>query len=92
MRVEFDHAEGGLVCRGDRLSGFVVAGDDGVFANAEARIDGQAVLVSSPAVPEPAAVRYGWADSPVCNLYNGAGLPAVPFRTDDWKGITADAR
>jgi len=45
-------------------------------------------VVSSPEVLYPVAVRYGWSDNPVCNLYNGAGLPASPFRTDDWKGVT----
>jgi hypothetical protein len=54
-----------------------------------ATIEGEAVLVSSPEVAAPVAVRYGWADNPPVNLVNGAGLPAVPFRTDDWPGRTA---
>jgi sialate O-acetylesterase len=51
---------------------------------AEAAIEGEGVLVSSPKVARPVAVRYGWADNPEVTLYNGAGLPASPFRTDDW--------
>jgi sialate O-acetylesterase len=48
--------------------------------------------VSSPDVANPVAVRYGWGDNPLCNLYNGAGLPTSPFRTDDWPGVTVDAK
>jgi len=59
-----------------------------VWANAE--IDGQNIVVWSKEVKDPVAVRYAWADNPICNLYNGADLPASPFRTDDWPGITAD--
>jgi sialate O-acetylesterase len=68
----------------DRLIGFYIAGEDRQWKVADARIDGDSVIVSSPAVPKPAAVRYGWASSPRCNLYNREGLPAAPFRTDDW--------
>ncbi len=65
----------------EKLLGFAVAGADGAFVWADARVDGNTVVVSSPAMPQPTDVRYGWADSPVCNLYNKAGLPAPPFRT-----------
>jgi len=65
----------------EKLLGFAVAGADGAFVWADARVDGGTVVVSSPTVPQPTDVRYGWADSPVCNLYNKAGLPASPFRT-----------
>jgi sialate O-acetylesterase len=82
MRLFFDYAEGGLVCRGEKLRGFVMAGADGVFAESDAVIDGATVVVSCPRVPNPKAMRYAWADNPVCNLYNFAGLPASPFRTD----------
>jgi len=58
----------------------------------EARIDGETVIVSSPEVSKPVAVRYAWADNPVCNLCNKAGLPASPFRTDTWPGVTADKK
>jgi sialate O-acetylesterase len=67
------------------LTGFQIAGADQVWYWAEAVISGDEVIVSSPEVPHPVAVRYGWADNPVCNLYNSAGLPAHPFRTDDWR-------
>lgn len=84
-RLSFDHAEGGLVARGGGpLKGFAVAGEDGRFHWADATIEGDTVVVSSPEVKRPAAVRYGWADNPDCNLYNRSGLPASPFRTDDF--------
>lgn len=88
VRLHFDHAGGGLVAKGDTLTGFAIAGEDRKFVWANARIDGDTVLVSSPQVAHPVAVRYGWAINPVCNLYNQEGLPASPFRTDDWPGIT----
>jgi len=69
----------------DKLIGFFIAGDDRKWIAAEARIAGDAVVVSSPQVPKPAAVRYLWANSPRGNLYNKNGLPASPFRTDDWQ-------
>ena len=70
------------------LVGFQVAGPDKVWHWAMAEIDGDEVIVSSPEVPYPVAVRYGWAENPVCNLFNSEGLPAWPFRTDDWPGLT----
>ena len=90
IRIAFDHADGGLVARGgEPLKGFAVAGADRTFVWAEAKIEGEAVLVSSPSVADPVAVRYAWADNPVCNLGNKARLPACPFRTDAWPGVTA---
>jgi sialate O-acetylesterase len=88
VRLGFDHAKGGLVARGDKLAGFAVAGEDRKFVWADAAIEGDEVVVSSPAVTNPAAVRYAWDTNPVSSLYNADGLPAVPFRTDDWPGIT----
>ena len=67
------------------MKGFAIAGADKKFVWANARIDGNKVIVSSPDVKEPKAVRYAWAANPVWSLENGAGLPATPFRTDDWK-------
>jgi sialate O-acetylesterase len=67
-----------------RLLGFALAGPDRQWAPANAQIDGDTVVLSSPAVPNPVAVRYAWADNPACNLYNREGLPASPFRTDEW--------
>jgi sialate O-acetylesterase len=69
----------------DHLSGFAIAGPDRKWFAADARIDGDSVLVSSSQVPKPLAVRYGWDNAPVCNLYNKENLPASPFRTDDWE-------
>lgn len=90
IRLRFKHVDGGLVAKdGEGLKGFAIAGEDRKFVWAEARIEGDTVVVSSPQVPNPVAVRYAWADNPVCNLYNRAGLPASPFRTDDWPGVTA---
>lgn len=89
--VTFNHAEG-LTAKGGTLKGFSVAGKDEKFHWADATIEGNKVVVSSPDVKQPVAVRYAWADNPEANLYNKAGLPASPFRTDDWKGVTADAR
>lgn len=66
------------------LEGFAVCGPDRKWAWATAKIEGETVIVGSDAVPEPVSVRYAWAQNPVCNLYNGAGLPASPFRTDDF--------
>lgn len=89
--LRFDHAGSGLVAKdGQPLKGFSIAAADKKFVWAEARIAGDTVVVSSPAVPDPVAVRYAWADNPVCNLYNQEGLPANPFRTDDWPGVTAN--
>jgi sialate O-acetylesterase len=88
IRLTFDHAQSGLAAKGDKLTGFAIAGEDRKFVWADAVIDGKTVLVSSPAVPRPVAVRYGWDSNPTCNLFNKENLPAVPFRTDDWPGVT----
>jgi sialate O-acetylesterase len=83
--LTFDHVGGGLVAKGaDALQGFAVAGPDKKFVWAAARIAGDTVVVTSDGVKDVVAVRYAWADNPQCNLFNKAGLPAVPFRTDDW--------
>ena len=78
IRAWFDDAKG-LMAKGGELTGFEVAGTDRNFVPAQARIDGNSVVVSSAAVTEPVYVRYGWANSPQCNLFNGEGLPASPF-------------
>jgi sialate O-acetylesterase len=87
--LSFDHVGGGLATRsGGELRGFAVAGEDRQFAWAHARIEDGQVVVQSDLVPAPVAVRYAWADNPDCNLINREGLPASPFRTDTWPGIT----
>jgi sialate O-acetylesterase len=65
--------------------GFAIAGEDRVWAKADARIVGSRVAVKSDRVEHPVAVRYAWADNPACNLYNAEKLPAGPFRTDEWE-------
>ena len=79
IRVWFDHHAKGLTAKGGEVMGFEVAGADGKFVPATAKIDGNTVVASSDAVEEPRFVRYGWANSPQCNLFNGEGLPASPF-------------
>jgi sialate O-acetylesterase len=89
IRVRFSHLGSGLEAQGGgELRGFAIAGADRKFHWAEARMEGDSVVVSSREVPSPLGVRYAWADSPLCNLFNRDGLPASPFRTDDWPGIT----
>ncbi len=93
VKLSFDNVGGGLVARdGEPLKGFAIAAEDRKFVWADAKIDGDTVVVGSESVAKPVAVRYAWADNPVCNLYNKAQLPASPFRTDDWRGVTADAK
>jgi sialate O-acetylesterase len=88
VSLNFKHTGGGLEAHDGELKGFLIAGDDKVWREAKAEIKGDRVIVSSPEVSKPVAVRYGWAKYPTCNLYNKEGLPATPFRTDDWPGVT----
>lgn len=88
IRISFRFVGAGLEARGEALKGFAVAGADRKFHWAQARIDGTEVVVSSEEVVAPVAVRYAWRNSPDCNLYNKDGLPASPFRTDDWPGAS----
>ena len=82
LRMLFDHAESGLVAKGDTLRGFEIAGEDKIFEPAEARIDGTAVILTNPKVAAPRYVRYGWSGNPDCTLYNKAGLPAATFASN----------
>lgn len=82
MRVWFEHHAKGLAAKGSELTGWEVAGADKNFVPAVAKIDGDTVVASSDAVPEPKYVRYGWASNPACNLFNGDGLPASPFTSE----------
>ena len=81
-----------LVAKGGSLKGFAIAGEDRKFVWADANIEGNTVVVSSDKVSAPVAVRYAWEKNPVCNLYNKEGLPAMPFRTDIWLGVTDGRR
>ncbi len=85
IELSFDFIGAGFELKGsDKLLGFEIAGEDKIFHWAEAHFDGDKIIVSSKSVPNPIAVRYAWADNPDVSLYNSEGLPAVPFRTDDW--------
>ena len=86
IRIRFQQTGSQLTVDGDSLRGFTIAGADRKFHRASARIDGDTVLVTSAEVETPVAVRYAWASSPDCSLYNKEGLPASPFRTDEWPG------
>jgi sialate O-acetylesterase len=90
--LSFEHTGSGLVAKGGPLKGFTIAGKDRKFVNAQAEILGGSVAVWSPSVDQPLAVRYGWANYPVVNLWNKEGLPASPFRTDDWPMLTQPKR
>jgi sialate O-acetylesterase len=83
LKLHFDHTDGGLVVKGDRLEEFSIAGADGKWFWADAKIEGDAVVISSPKVSKPVAARYAWQSNPKATLFNGAGLPAVPFSTDE---------
>jgi sialate O-acetylesterase len=83
LKINFNHADGGLVVKGGKLEEFAIAGKNRQWHWAGAKIDGDAVILFSPQVPEPEYARYAWQSFPNATLYNGAGLPAVPFRTDN---------
>ena len=88
VRLHFANTDGGLVVKGAKLEEFAIAGEDKIWYWADARIENDTVVVSSPSVPSPKEVRYAWQSNPAATLFNGAGLPAVPFRTDNWVGMT----
>jgi sialate O-acetylesterase len=91
INIRFANTSSALEARGGGpLTGFAIAGANRQFHWAEATIAGASVVVSSPEVAAPVAVRYAWGDSPHCNLFNKDGLPASPFRTDSWPGITVN--
>ena len=90
--LSFTHCDGGLQAKGGELTGFVIAGADRQWKPATARIEGDQVIVSHPDVKQPVAVRYAWETNPTCNLFNGHGLPASPFRTDDWPIVASSAQ
>jgi sialate O-acetylesterase len=88
IRIKFKHADAGLAAKDGEPKGFAIAGSDKKFVWADAVIDGSDIVVSSDQVKEPVAVRYAWDIYPECNIYNAQGLPASPFRTDQWEGKT----
>ena len=92
IRLRFKNVNDGLVAKGGRLEGFIIAGRDRKWHRAEARIQGMAVIVSAPDVPHPTQVRYAWQSNPAATLFNGTGWPAGPFRTDAWPLITQHQR
>jgi sialate O-acetylesterase len=92
VKISFKHGQGLKTSDGGPVKGFAIAGADKRFVWADARIEGDTIVVSSPTILKPVAVRYGWADNPLVNLYNETGLPASPFRTDDWPGVTVRSR
>ena len=93
VRVHFSEVEGGLrTGDGEPVRAFSLAGADRRFEAARADIESDHVVVRSEQLPVPVAVRYAWADDPPCNLVNRDGLPAAPFRTDDWPGVTDSRR
>lgn len=92
IRIIFSHAANLCTSDGGQLKGFAIAGPDRQWHWAEAYIDGSTVVVSSQEVQMPVAVRYAWGKNPVGNLLNSSGLPAIPFRTDDWPGLSIDTR
>ena len=88
--LSFDHVGAGLEARDGELKGFAICGEDRKFVWAKAEIlPDNTIAVSSEKVAKPVAVRFGWANFPVVNLWNKDGLPACPFRTDDFPMITA---
>lgn len=84
IRLSFDYTDGGLIAKGGPLIDFMIAGEDRKFVPAKAVIEGDTIVVSCSEVKNPAAVRYAWSNWACPNLFNGAGLPASSFRTDDW--------
>ena len=92
IRIKFKHGAGLKLNESKPGQHFTIAGEDQKFVPATATIDGETVVVTSPDVPKPVAVRFGWTDTSEPNLFNGAGLPASPFRTDTFPMVTAGKR
>ncbi len=89
IKINFDYIGSGLkTSDGGKIKGFSIAGKDKIFKWADASIEGDSVIIWNNEISDPVAIRYAWASNPVCNLYNKEGLPASPFRTDRWKGLT----
>jgi sialate O-acetylesterase len=92
IRLRFTHSGDGLLAKGGTLHWFQIAGSDRMFVDAEAVIEGDTVVVKSTKVAAPVAVRYAWDNYPEgSNFFNQEGLPAAPFRTDNWDALTETA-
>ncbi len=93
VTLTFDHVNGFRTFDVAEAVGFTIAGEDRQWYWAEGKVTGaNTIEVFATAVPKPVAVRYAWADNPVCNVFSNEGLPLTPFRTDDWPGVTANAK
>lgn len=92
IKLSFTHVDGGLDVHGKELKGFAIAGEDKKYVWANAKVEGDSIVVWSDEISAPVAARYDWANNPQGNLYNKVGLPANPFRTDDWPGVTFGAK
>jgi len=92
LQISFRFGNGLKTSDGKTPTGFVIAGSDQKFVPAQAEIQGEQILLQSPEIPNPKAARYAWADNPPCNIVNAAGLPASPFRTDDWRTQPAESQ
>lgn len=92
IKINFDYTGSGLIVKGNCLTDFEIAGADRKYFVAKAEIDGNSVIVYNPQVNQPEAVRYAWSNTAQPDLFNEEGLPASPFRTDDWPGVTANER
>ena len=92
IRVFFSHVGSGLIFKNDASYEFEIAGDDGKYVVAKAEIDGDTVLVYSPQIKKPVAVRYCWSNFAQASFFNKDGLPASPFKTDSWPGVTDDQK
>jgi sialate O-acetylesterase len=92
IKLHFANTDGALVVKGSKLEEFAIAGDDRKWYWADARVEGKTIVASSPSVPNPREVRYAWQSNPAATLFNRAGLPAAPFRTDTWPGMTDAVR
>ena len=94
IRLQFKHLSGGLAAKGaaKAIKGFEIAGEDRKFVPAEAIVSGNEVIVGSALVRRPVAARYAWRDFPESSLYGRSGLPAVPFRTDDWPAAKPETK
>jgi sialate O-acetylesterase len=89
LKIQFSNAGNGLMVKGDKISSFEIAGEDKIFVPAQAKIEGNSVVVSNKTIKIPVAVRFAFNNTAVPNLFNKEGLPVNLFRTDDWEMDTS---